>query len=74
MSLLELKVNRWLIESLISKQDDIDPVFRFGTINLCPTIEEYSKLLGVPYDTESMIAPSFNQGFKYEYPKLFGSN
>lgn len=38
-------------------------VLQFGKIDLCPTIEEYSKILEVPYIVEFVVAPLFNQGF-----------
>lgn len=47
-SLLGVEINWGLIKGLISKWDIIDQVFRFGTINLCPIVKEYSKILESP--------------------------
>lgn len=43
-SLLKVAINRWLINDLMARWDPIDQVLRFGTIELCPTIEEYSRI------------------------------
>lgn len=52
-SLLKVKINRWLIENLVARWEIVDQVFRFGAIDLCPTIEKYSRILGTHYNTDS---------------------
>lgn len=63
-SLLKVEINRWLIKDLVARWDTIDRVLRFGTIDPCATIEEYSQILRVHYDTDSIFMPPLNQGFK----------
>lgn len=71
-SLLKTEINWWLIMSLVNKWDPIGRVFRFGPINLCPTIEEYSRLLGIHYNTDAIVTPPLNQGFKSRMSKTLG--
>lgn len=50
-------------------------VIRFGTVEICPTIEEYARLIVVPYVCESVFVPCFEPSFKqrtgesYDRPK-----
>lgn len=46
--------------------------FHFGSIDLCSTVEVYSRILGDPYDTDSIVTPPFNQGFKLWRSKGLG--
>lgn len=69
LSLLGGEINWWLNEGLIFKWDITDRVFLFGIINLCLTIEEYLRILGVPYNTEFNGFLSFNQGFRWRISK-----
>lgn len=71
-SLLKVEVNWWLINDLMARWDTIDRVFRFETIDLCSTIEKYSQILGVYYDTQSIIMPPLKQGFKMRMSKDLG--
>lgn len=68
-SLLKVEINRWLMNDLVTRWDTVNRVFRFETINLCPTIEEYSRFLGVHYDTDSIVMPPLNQSFKMRMSK-----
>lgn len=47
-------------------------VFRFGTVEICPTIEEYARLIGVPYVCESVFVPCFEPSFKQRLSKTLG--
>lgn len=61
-SLLIVKIDQWLIES--PSPNGTLQIECFRAIDLCSTIEEYSKILGVRYDKEFFVFPLPNQGFK----------
>lgn len=70
-SLIEVKINRWLIGELVSKWDVMDHLSirhnRFMSKN-----RRIFNNLGVPYNAEFLVAPSFNQGFKLRMSKTLG--
>lgn len=68
VSLLRVEINHWLIESLVAKWDAADPVFLFGSVDMCPTIEEYSGILGFHYKTDFIVSPPINQHIRYAKP------
>lgn len=72
LSLAEVEMDWWLLESLIDKWDPRSRVFRFGTIEMCPTLEEYAALLGVPCDVDLIVSPSTALGFKQRLSKTLG--
>lgn len=39
---------------------------------MCPTMEEYSIILGVNYNTEVIVTPTLNQGFRSRISKVMG--
>lgn len=41
------------MENLVTKWDVTDRVFQFGSVDVCLTIEEYSRILGVPTKSSS---------------------
>lgn len=45
-SSLKVEISWWLIENLKATWDIVHRVFQWGTIYLCPTIEEYSRIQG----------------------------
>lgn len=55
--LLKVEINWWLIEGLVTKWDVVDWVVRFGTIDLYLTIDEHSRILGIQYNTDSIVTP-----------------
>lgn len=61
-----------MVESLVDKWDPTIRIFRFRSINFCLTIEEYFLLLGVHYNTNSIITPPPNQGSKARMSKVLG--
>lgn len=71
-SLLKVEINRWLINELLARWHTVDQVFRFGTLDLCLTIKEYSRILGVHYDTDFIVMPPLNQGFKIRMSRDLG--
>lgn len=52
-SLLKPEITWWLMEGLVTKWDTDDR-----------TIEEYSRILGVHHNTDIIVTPSLNQGFR----------
>lgn len=46
------------------KWDVQGTVPRFGAIEMCLTIKEYARILGVHYDTDFVVSPLLNIGFK----------
>lgn len=58
--LLKVEINWWLIEGLVTKWDVVDWVVRFGTIDLYLTIDEHSRILGIQYNTGSIVTPPLN--------------
>lgn len=62
--LLRAEINWWLTKSLVAKWDITCGVFQFGSIKMCPTIEEYSRILGVHCDIGSIVTPSLDKDFK----------
>lgn len=71
-SLLKVEVNKWLIESLVVKWDVTNQVFWFSSIDLCTTIEEYFRILGIPYNTRFIVSRPFNQSFNLRISEAFG--
>lgn len=65
-------MNWWLIERFCHGVDAKDVVFLFGAFEICPTIEEYARILGVHHDINIIISPSLNTGFKLWIPRLLG--
>lgn len=57
LSLAEVEIDWWLLESLIDKWDLRSRVFRFGIIEMFPTLEKYAAFLGVPYDVLVVSPP-----------------
>lgn len=49
----------------------MDRVFQFATIDLCPTIEEYSRILGMPYNTVLCFL-HYSIRFRSGRPQNFG--
>lgn len=48
-SLTTVEKNWWLTEILTVKWDVKGRIFQFGAIELCSTIKEYARILGVQY-------------------------
>lgn len=71
-SLYDIVINLDLIETIVSRWDMKNRVFRFGTVEICPTTEEYARLIGVPYDCENVIFPCFELSFKQRLSKTLG--
>lgn len=49
------------------------PVFRFNTIEICLTIEVYARLIGVSFDCEKVVNPSFESAFKQRLSRTLGN-
>lgn len=58
-----VEISRWLIESLITNRM-LQIEFPIWINQILPNYQRYFKNLGVHYDTESIVIPPINQGFK----------
>lgn len=70
--MLKVEINWLLIESLLAKWDVTDRFFRFFSIEMCPTIKEYSRIVRVEYNTKFIVAPPLNQGFESRTSEILG--
>lgn len=61
-----------LIKTMVDKCDTKNRVFRFGKVEICPSMEEYSRLIGAPHDCENVIIPCFEPSFKQKLSRTFG--
>lgn len=63
-------INLELIKAIVDKWNTNDRVFRFDTIKMCLTIEEYEKLIDVNF--ENVVLQSFELGFKQKMSRALG--
>lgn len=47
-------------------------VFWFGAIEICPTIKEYARILGVQHDIDFIVSPLLNTSFKLPMSTTLG--
>lgn len=62
-----IMINLELVGAIVDKWDTKSRVFRFGTIKLCPIIDEYARLIGVPRDCEKVIIPCLTRALNKGY-------
>lgn len=67
--MMKVEINRWITESLMTNWDVADRVLGFGSINLCATIKEYSRILEIHYNRKFIVAPHLIKVSNRERPK-----
>lgn len=62
-------INLDLIEAIMDKWDTTNWVLRFGMVEMCPTIKEYVRLIGVPHNSEKIVILCLELSFKERLSK-----
>lgn len=66
---MKVEMNKGLLESLVNKYHVTTRVFPFGLVELCLTIEEFSRILGVPCKQNSSSLLRSIKDSNCEHPK-----
>ncbi|KAF8391075.1 hypothetical protein HHK36_023375 [Tetracentron sinense] len=63
-SLFNVKINGHLVEAALGCWSPEFHVFKLGVFELCPALEEYGRLLSVPFDQDRIVLPSYQASWK----------
>ncbi|KAF8406117.1 hypothetical protein HHK36_008197 [Tetracentron sinense] len=71
-SLFNVRINGHLAEAALGCWNPEFHVFRFGVFELCPTLEEYGRLLSVPFDHDKIVIPFPRASWKGKAASFLG--
>ncbi|KAF8399684.1 hypothetical protein HHK36_015555 [Tetracentron sinense] len=70
-SLLNVELNGHLMEAALACWNPSISVFRFGSTEIAPTLEEYARLLRVSLESD-IVMPIFPESYKNKFVRLLG--
>ncbi|KAF8380646.1 hypothetical protein HHK36_028136 [Tetracentron sinense] len=71
-SFFDVKINGHLVEALLGGWSPEFHVFRLGVFELSPTLEEYGRLLSVPFDQDKIVLPTYRASWKTKVSSFVG--
>ncbi|KAF8392864.1 hypothetical protein HHK36_021103 [Tetracentron sinense] len=72
-SLFDVKINGHLVKALLGCWSPEFHVFRLGAFELSPTLEEYGRLLSVPFDQDKIVLPTYRASWKTKASSFLGT-